>query len=50
MSNTRRREIHKTFWLGNLKEGAHLEEVHPIFCLLETGNSLRRLKRPPRVA
>jgi hypothetical protein len=24
---TRRREVHKNFWFGNLKEGAHLEDL-----------------------
>jgi len=26
-ANTRRREIHKAFWLGNLKEEDHLEDL-----------------------
>jgi hypothetical protein len=24
---TRRREIHKAFWLGNLEDGTHLEDM-----------------------
>jgi hypothetical protein len=27
VAHTRRREIHKAFWLGNLKEEAHFEDL-----------------------
>jgi hypothetical protein len=27
VAHTRRRERHKTFWLGDLKEGAHFEDL-----------------------
>ena len=27
MANMRRRERHKAFWLGNVKEGDNLEEI-----------------------